>query len=74
MAPLISLRSLWTLTFAEVNGAEPFGIIYRSWPVCIKKRVRLSLFGFCTAENIIFLWTPLTNSGEPKITIKSALL
>lgn len=74
MAPLISLRSLWTLTFAEVNGAEPFGIIYRSWPVCIKISVRLSLLGFCTAENIIFLWTSSTNTGGPKITIRSALL
>lgn len=69
MAPLISLGSLWTLTFTEVNRAKQFGIIYRSWPVCLKIRVRLG-----TAENITLLWTPLMYTGGPKITIRSALL
>lgn len=74
MAALISLRSLWTLAFTEVNREKQFGIICRSWPVCLKIRVRVCLLGFCSAENISFLWTPLIYTGGPKIITRSVLL
>lgn len=60
------------MTFNEVNRAEPFGIICRSCPVCIKLKLDFASLGSALLKLSASL-DPLIYTGEPKITIRFTL-